>query len=263
MWVYNAKAAQQAAKTAVLPDKPQEKTPFSHFSDESVSAAQPAASAELPEPEAASVPPGRRPAERARHRARVAFLRLCVGVYGAGLAVSGILLAFAGQTARRFLAYYGSAWIELFAGAQPLHLFSILFLTGLVSATAMLLLGLCAFGAPLIYTLLMAKGLGTGLLSLEFFLLYGGRGVPLYILLTGFADAYLALALCILARPAMQNASALLRCCRPHGAGMAGADTLHPLVSRTLFQQYLVLCALLIAFCGVSVMLAQLAGQVL
>lgn len=262
MWVYNAKAAQaaqQAAKSAVLPDKPPEMQPFSHFSDESI----PAGPKEIPAAEAEPVSSGRRRPEMAHHRARTAFLRLCVCVYGTGLAASGMLLAVAGQTARRFLAYYGSAWIELFAASRPLHLFSILFLTGLVSVTAMLLLGLCAFGAPLIYTLLMAKGLGTGLLSLEFFLLYGGRGIPLYVLLTGFADAYLALALCILARPSIQNAAALFRCCRPRTEGSAEANMLHPMASRSLFQQYLFLCALLIFFCGVSVMLAQLAGQVL
>ena len=270
MWVYDPQAAGQAPKsahpvqaTAPIPQASGDRPVHSaFFSDEQSAGPEPPVSRPPAAPTAGKsrAPRHAPPAKQAQRPVIAGPLRLYLILYAGGLLAAGCLLQSASPFIRRFVQYYCGAWIGLLQAGQPLHLFSTLFLSGMLLLSLILLAGLCAFGAPLIYAQLLAAGLGNGLLALEFFLLYGWKGLLLYIPLAGITAAWLAQAMCALAQDAVQSAGALFRCC---AFGAAGGTSASPLQSRPLIGRYLFSCTLLILFCGTSAVLAQWISRLL
>jgi hypothetical protein len=184
-------------------------------------------------------------------------MRLMVCLYVAGLFLSGILLAAVQGKGAEFLRYYAENWTNLFCSlASPLHLFSTLFLSGVLSMTLLLVFGFCAFGVPLVYGLLVCKGAGSGLLALELFLLHGWKGALLYIAFPALTDIFLGWCLCSLGCLCAQNAATLF-------GGRSAADGAggSRLTGKLLLNRYLFLCTLQILSCGLSAVLTQYAAK--
>ena len=181
-----------------------------------------------------------------------AGLVICVLLYCVGLLASGCVLAFSNGQASRFLQYYTQNWIALFGkDVQPLHLFSTLFLSGMLSMSLILLFGLSAFGAPLIGALLVAKGVGSGLLSLELFFEHGWRGILLYIACPAISDVFLAWCLCSAGVIGAKFSKSLLKKCKNN------PDVEHSHIGiGMLVNRYLFLCTLQILSCGISAVLS-------
>ena len=170
----------------------------------------------------------------------------CLALYGFGLLLAGVLTAFSGTRAQRFLQYFAAALLAQYTSGTVLHLFSTLFLAAAFLLILLLLLGFCAFGAPLIAALLMAKGIGSGVLIRQFFASFGWKGLLLYMLLMALPDLLLSFCLCLLGRDAMRSASALL-----HGLqnSTAPQEDTH---MRYLVRRCLRLCLLQILSCGLT-----------
>jgi hypothetical protein len=181
---------------------------------------------------------------------------LCIAAYAAGLAAAGAAVAAGTQEVRDFLFYYAQNWLKLFETEEALHLFSTLFLSGVLSMTLILLLGFCTFGAPLIYLLLVLKGAGSGMLSLQLFLTYGWKGFLLYALMPAVSDVFLAWCLCALGYDGIRHSCAYFS----HNIVQ---KTLPRCTGKAFFSRYLYLCTLQILTCGLSAVSAQFVLQYL
>jgi hypothetical protein len=175
---------------------------------------------------------------------------LCIAAYAAGLAAAGAAIAAGTQEMRDFLFYYAQNWLKLFETEEALHLFSTLFLSGVLSMTLILLLGFCTFGAPLIYLLLALKGAGSGMLSLQLFLTYGWKGILLYALMPAVSDVFLAWCLCALGHDGIRHACAYFS----HNIAQ---KTFPRCTGKAFLSRYLYLCTLQILTCGLSAASAQ------
>ncbi len=184
-------------------------------------------------------------------------MRLMLFFYAAGLFLSGVLLTLLPGKGTEFLRYYAENWTNLFCSlASPLHLFSTLFLSGVLSMTLLLVFGFCAFGVPLVYGLLLCKGAGSGLLALELFLLHGWKGTILYIVFPALTDIFLGWCLCSLGCLCVQNAASLWG-----GQAAGGTESEGRLTGKLLLNRYLFLCTLQILSCGLSAVLTQYAAK--
>lgn len=181
------------------------------------------------------------------------------GAYLFGAALAGVTHALCETSELNLLAYYLDNWYHLFSvdgTGQVLTLFVVQYLTVVGAITALLVLGLCAFGPVLIYLFTMLYGFGIGLIGLQMFFQLSWGGFFGYLLLSGLPAAGVAVCLCFFGASALQVSSRLQR------AAFGRRDRLGSACgARLLLGQYLMFDVILLPICGIATGLACLANS--
>lgn len=181
------------------------------------------------------------------------------GAYLFGAALAGMAHALCETSELNLLSYYLNNWYHLFSVEGPgqvLSLFAVQYLTVVGAITALLVLGLCAFGPVLIYLFTMLYGLGIGLIGLQLFFQLSWGGFFGYLLLSGLPAAGVAACLCFFGASALQVSSRLQR------AAFGRRDRLSSACgARLLLGQYLTFDVILLPICGIATGLACLANS--
>lgn len=168
-------------------------------------------------------------------------------VYLSGLLLSGILLFGERAVLLRYVTYYAASWLKLFTDGNPLHQFSMLFLTNLIVLVFLFLLGLCFCGNLLVYAVPLCKSIGTGLIVCGIFLTNGWKEILLYIVFLSLAEAVLAQNMC-------RYCAAVSKSCA--AARRADRSVSQEVIPRLLYP-FLFYCAMQIFFCGISAALSS------
>lgn len=187
-------------------------------------------------------------------------------LYALGAAASGVFRALLGADELLFLQKYVQAVQSSFLSAQPFALFSQLFLSAFIPVTLVLIFSLCAFGVPLIASLLALSGMGAGFVVIQLILENGTDGLLFYILLMGLYNAFVACSLCLLGRPGAAVASDLFRAViHPNKnpkevSGKASTGRIPQLLRCYVYLLVLIalLCGLCAAFSGIAGMAVSL-----
>ena len=261
MWVYQQSNLQNTAPA------PEAKLTFSDENTK-IPAPRPAQKAEAVQPAQQKTPAaeqtGTAPLEtpeltRSTLRRGGQATRDCLflaGAYLFGAALAGVAHALCETSELNLLAYYLDNWYSLFSVEGPgqvLTLFAVQYLTVVGAITALLVLGLCAFGPVLIYLFTMLYGFGIGLIGLQLFFQLSWGGFLGYLLLSGLPAAGVAACLCFFGASALQVSSRLQR------AAFGRRDRLGSACgARLLLGQYLMFDVILLPICGIATGLACL-----
>lgn len=264
MWVYQQSNLQNTAPA------PEAKLTFSDENTK-IPAPRPAQKAEAVQPAPQKTPAaeqtGTAPLEtpeltRSTLRRGGQATRDCLflaGAYLFGAALAGVAHALCETSELNLLAYYLDNWYSLFSVEGPgqvLTLFAVQYLTVVGAITALLVLGLCAFGPVLIYLFTMLYGFGIGLIGLQLFFQLSWGGFLGYLLLSGLPAAGVAACLCFFGASALQVSSRLQR------AAFGRRDQLGSACgARLLLGQYLMFDVILLPICGIATGLACLANS--
>lgn len=231
--------------------------------------AAPAAAAPLPPEKPAerpAAPPMQKQKPAAQRPARAqhgtgASARSCIplaAAYLLGTAAAGALQALCDTAQLDALRYYLRCWCALFAlsGARSIvQLFCTEYIAAATVATALLLLGLSAFGPVPLYFFMMLYGTGTGLLAAQLFEGITPKIFAAYLLIAGLPAAVYAVCVCML------GASAAQVCCRlqrfsfsSRGGPEGGAG------AQSLMGKYFLTMALFLPLSGAATGLVYLAN---
>lgn len=181
------------------------------------------------------------------------------GAYLFGAALAGVAHALCETSELNLLTYYLNNWYHLFSVEGPgqvLTFFAVQYLTVVGAITALLVLGLCAFGPVLIYLFTMLYGFGIGLIGLQMFFQLSWGGFFGYLLLSGLPAAGVAACLCFFGASALQVSSRLQRAAFGHRDRLGSACG-----ARLLLGQYLMFDVILLPICGIATGLACLANS--
>lgn len=284
MWVYQEKATTAGQTSPGSPAGTQAAGTSLRFSDEAVRNAPPEKKASAPARQAPPRPaPGRVPARpqsyapdkpaapsQQAQEAKTASVRrrsgqasrdclLLAAAYLFGTGLSGVMQSLCEARELDVLAYYLESWGALFTlrdAKSAAALFGAQYCSAMGAVTALLLLGLCAFGPVLIFLFTMLYGVGTGIVSLQLFL---RQGLPQYLtslFFWGLPAAAMAGCLCFFGASALQVSVRL-----QHTA--FGRRNSVPVASsaRLLLGQYILIGIVLLPVCAVAAALLYLAGS--
>lgn len=184
--------------------------------------------------------------EKPRQRSRATHDRALIifaWLYLFGAALSGVLYAMLSTTQTQYLTYYTSYFIEHMSNASVVECYINLCSLCAIGLTIVVLFGLSALGLPLLFVCLFLKGIGSGVLLLQFFAQYQWRGLLYYFACVGVADVCLATGLCLLACTAAKSATALLQAAFGQQIAVGGSQI------RQLMVRYLALLVILLVVC--------------
>ncbi len=187
---------------------------------------------------------------------------LLAGAFLVGTAAAGVLCALCDIRHLPWAQYYLQMWRALFAVSDT-HPAAVLFvteyLTLLVAATVLLLLGFSVFGPSLIVLAAMLYGTGNGLLVVQLFSGTSPAMRTFFAVLTMLPSAAATASLCVLGCVSLRVSgnirSYVLHAAHAPAGVRAGA--------AMLLRQYLLTLVLLVPLCGTAVGLACLEGRVL
>lgn len=187
---------------------------------------------------------------------------LLAGAFLMGTAAAGVLCALCDIRQLPWAQYYLQMWRALFAvsDAHPAAvLFVTEYLTLLVAATVLLLLGFSAFGPALIVLAAMLYGTGNGLLVVQLFSGTSPVMHTFFTVLTMLPSAAATASLCLLGCASLRVSGNI----RSYALHAAHAPAGVRAGAAMLLRQYLLTLVLLVPLCGTAVGLACLEGRVL
>lgn len=183
--------------------------------------------------------------------------RLFGVAYLAGILAGGLLFASMGQNAAAYIEFYRDALLELFHTAPPLQLFSGQFLAAFLQLSLTVLCGLCAFGMPFLFLLLILRGAVFGCFCAAVLAAYGPRGALITAILFWLPEVCGALIQAALSIWSMRSAMQIGTVC------FGRNDPCRPETPRHLLNVYLTLCLCSLLPCGLSALLALLFGPMI
>ena len=215
-----------------------------------------------------SVPPSReaawlvlhKPLYKARRSGQAT--RSCLflaGAYLFGTLLAGIFRAAVQSGELELMEQYIENWSQMFVLSEPeavLKLFLGQYLSVVGTITALLALGLCAFGPVLIYLFTMLYGLGIGMMGLQLFLQMNWKNFAFYFLLAGLPAAAVAVCLCIFGALALEVSTRLQK------TVFGRCASAQPVEVKGLLGEYLMFDLILLPICGIATALAYLANQI-
>lgn len=187
---------------------------------------------------------------------------LLAGAFLVGTAAAGVLCALCDIRHLPWAQYYLQMWRALFAVSDT-HPAAVLFvteyLTLLVAATVLLLLGFSAFGPVLIVLAATLYGTGNGLLAVQLFSGINPVMRNFFTVLSMLPSAAATASLCVLGCVSLRVSGDI----RSYALHAAHAPAGVRAGTSMLLRQYLLTLVLLVPLCGTAVGLACLEGRVL
>ncbi len=251
MWIYQPEQPVQQANAP----QPQTSATF-HFS----TAETTDTASVQKKPQTAQIQPETRP-EEGRTAQRPDFVKCKnkshdvlsgrILLFCAGLASSGVFLKLCKKSQQQVILRCGKNWLDVFSNT-PVQLFSTLFLTAILLLTVLFMLGFCTFGRFFSKAVIFFYGIGSGVLCLQMFMLYGWRGWLFFAVIPGLYAAVLVCLLCRLSDSGGQVSAQLLDLLQKKENPPVRRST-----SKALMDQYLVFCSLQIVCCGFLSVAAQ------
>ncbi len=185
-----------------------------------------------------------------------AAIRGCIALVAAylfGTALAGIMQLLCEASDLELVTYYIEHWTGMIMSGghkAAIHFFMIQYLTIAITVTALLLMGLSAFGSVFIYLLFMLYGFGVGIINLQVLLQLPLAKAAICILLSGLFIAMIVICLCIFGASALAVSNYLQNAAFHNGKLHVSA-----LGAHRLLGEYALLNLAFIPVCGISAVL--------
>ena len=172
--------------------------------------------------------------QRKKHRTAKAL----VFMYLLGSLAASILTGWSAGTMKEFIHRYLSFALKVHASGDGMLVFSTHFLGSFFQLTLAMICGLCAFGTPLLYILVLMRGVGAGIFTAALYMEQGLHGFVLNVLLFWVPELLLTGLLIGFCHNAHGSARSIAASCFGHSKQQSS----DPQPSSLLFR-YLIFCA--------------------
>lgn len=179
-------------------------------------------------------------------------LRSLIMCYFTGMLAAGIFTATVQGRGLDFIRYYVSFVMKVRQSGDEMLIFSTEFLGSVLLMTLELLCGFCAFGVPILHSLILLRGCGAGLFTAALYAERRLRGLLINVMLFWIPEVLLSAMLIVFCALARRSAGYLSAIC------FGNNQIAKNIVPKDLLWRYLVFCALSMIPCGLAAVLAHL-----